>query len=478
MLRYTYAMPLVKQGWYAILLWLSTIWFMMLENANDTNEDANTKHLAELSADLLLSCYHFTSTIPAALLFHQMHARQRRRCHRKRRPAPSLFKQRLVWDTFCSRHSARSDFARHIRMLHDSFNKLISAIQKDLEVDREMAKLWGGAILPEICQYVCLRYLAGGSYSDIKYFTGISSASFYRVLWKTIRAINQSTSETLSIKFPATPAEARDAALAFQSISQGGCIWNCIAAVDGYHLQIQTPSKAEAKNVKSFLSGHYQTYGVNIQAACDSNSHFSFIWIAGPGVMGDREALTQVSLGCLVEQLPGMYCVIGDCAYTPTEHLVPIFRGANASLQRNENFNFFASQLRIRIEMAFGLMVKKWGIHARPLTIKLKNIKRLVVAIAKLHNFCINERLLSNCARQSQPQRDEQMMFTPTNVAFNRHEAHVERWISNGAIWWNRGRIRKCMVKQPRQNGKGDWSIKAQSSWGVKSTATAKGTYW
>ncbi|KAI2489791.1 hypothetical protein MHU86_24785 [Fragilaria crotonensis] len=114
---------------------------MTLEKEND-NENADTQHLAELSADLLLSaCYHFTSTIPAALLFHQRRARQRRRFHRKRRPAPSLFEQRLVWDTFCSRHSARSDFARHIRMSHDSFNKLLSAIEKDLEVDGEMAKL-------------------------------------------------------------------------------------------------------------------------------------------------------------------------------------------------------------------------------------------------------------------------------------------------------------------------------------------------
>jgi hypothetical protein len=154
------------------------------------------------------------------------------RYHRKRRP-PSLFEQRLVWDTFCSRHSGRSDFTRHIRMLHDSFNKLLSAIQQDLEVDREMAELWGGAILPEICLYMCLRYLrylAGGSYLDIKYFTGISSASFFLVLWKTMRAINQSKSEIQSIKFPATTAEARDAAMGFQSVSQGSCIWNCVAA--------------------------------------------------------------------------------------------------------------------------------------------------------------------------------------------------------------------------------------------------------
>ena len=155
---------------------------MMLESNKDNNEDANTQHLAKLSADLLLSCYLFTSTIPAALLFHQRRARQRRQCHRKRRPAPSLFMKRLVLDTFCSRHSARSDFTRHIRMSHDSFNKLLSAIQKDVDVDREMAKLWGGAIHPEICIYVCFCYLAGGSSSDISISQGFCphhSTKFY-----------------------------------------------------------------------------------------------------------------------------------------------------------------------------------------------------------------------------------------------------------------------------------------------------------
>jgi hypothetical protein len=140
--------------------------------------------------------------------------------------------------------------------------------------------------------------------------------------------------------------------------------------------------------------------------------------------MGDCKTFTSVALGGWVEEHPGRYCIIGDCAYTPTEHLDAIFRGVNALLQMINNCNFFASQLRIRMEMAFGLLVKKWGILARPLTIKLKNIKRMVVAIAKLHNFCINKRILANCAQQAQqPQRDDQMIFTPTNVAFNFHEA-------------------------------------------------------
>jgi hypothetical protein len=62
-----------------------------------------------------------------------------------------------------------------------------------------------------------------------------------------------------------------------------------------------------------------------------------------------------------VESLPGLYCTIGDCAYTPMEHMVPIFLAQNAKL-KNDNFNFYASQLRIRIEMAFGQMFKKWGV--------------------------------------------------------------------------------------------------------------------
>ena len=40
--------------------------------------------------------------------------------------------------------------------------------------------------------------------------------------------------------------------------------------------------------------------------------------------------------------LPGLYRVIGDCAYSmPSEKIVPIYRGAGWY----DNFNFYASQL-------------------------------------------------------------------------------------------------------------------------------------
>jgi hypothetical protein len=44
--------------------------------------------------------------------------------------------------------------------------------------------------------------------------------------------------------------------------------------------------------------------------------------------------------------------------------------------------------------MAFGLMVKKWGILNQPLSMRLQHVKFLIVCIAWLHNFYINEHIL------------------------------------------------------------------------------------
>jgi hypothetical protein len=323
----------------------------------------------------------------------------------------SIIEQRLVWDNFVGKYGARPDFERSIRMKLSSFQLLLSYIRQELLVDEAKASTRGTPIIPELCLFCTIRYLAGGSYLDIRFLTGISVPSVYRIIWKTIFAIV--ASPQLKVKFPSTDEELKQSALGFRSVSTCGCISNCVTVIDGYHLAIHTPPKKEAKNVQSFFSGHYQSYGVNIQAGCDHNCRFQFIGVGGPGVMSDRDAINESGLGELINNLPGMYCAIGDCAYVATEHLVPIFGGAQALITRNDNFNFFASQLRIRIEMAFGLMVKKWGILQRPLTHSLKHIKYIVCAIGMLHNFCINERLKG---------KDEATIFTPSDYELSPFE--------------------------------------------------------
>ena len=79
----------------------------------------------------------------------------------------STFDQRLCWSTFVSNHGGQVELKWHLHMSLTSFEKLLSFIRQSLEVDSAMAQLRGGVIIPEIALYCTLRYIAGGSYTNI-----------------------------------------------------------------------------------------------------------------------------------------------------------------------------------------------------------------------------------------------------------------------------------------------------------------------
>jgi hypothetical protein len=115
----------------------------------------------------------------------------------------------------------------------------------------------GIPILPALCLFCTIRNLAGASYLDIRFLTGISVPSIYRIIWKTITAL---ISCQVLPSFPHTADQHKLASIGFESISTGAFITNCGSVIDGYHLSIQTPPKNEAKNVQSFFSGQYHSY--------------------------------------------------------------------------------------------------------------------------------------------------------------------------------------------------------------------------
>jgi hypothetical protein len=156
--------------------------------------------------------------------------------------------QRLAWNEFANAHAQRGTFDIRMRMSKASFDKLLAMIQESLMVNETKASIRGGTILPELCLYCTLRWLAGGSYLDITDISGISKSSFYRVVWKTITAIVQC--KELLPKFPKTNASLGEVITGFTSLSTLGTINNCAGAVDGYLCRIKVPSKTEVKNVK------------------------------------------------------------------------------------------------------------------------------------------------------------------------------------------------------------------------------------
>lgn len=279
-----------------------------------------------------------------------------------------------------------------------------------------MAERRGGYITPEMCVYMTIRWLAGASYIDVINGLDISKPHFFRLLWLTIDAIIYSTDPHLdNIHFPTTEEKCHEASQGFQAISYHYAIPNCVSVVDGYNIKIETPSE-EVGNVRSYFSGHYQRYSMNVQAAVDSKCRFQFIGVAGPGVMSDRDAVAVCGLLELINRVPAPFMCIGDAGYTAYEAFATIFNAWHARDKKKDNFNYFTSQLRIRVEMAFGLLVHKWGVLQKPLAVDTFRVWKVVLAVGRLHNFCINQREYSlnelnfTEARElitpSQPQRD------------------------------------------------------------------------
>lgn len=158
---------------------------------------------------------------------------------RKQERNPSVFDQRLSWSVYCDKHVKRKTFKRRLRMSKESFDQLLSYVHEDLLVNEQMANLRGGTIIPELCLYCTLRWLAGGSCLDITDIAGILKSSFYRVIWKTIRSLVQCPE--LAIHFPSTPVELQEAIAGFSLISFNTAINNCVGVVDGFLLRIRVP---------------------------------------------------------------------------------------------------------------------------------------------------------------------------------------------------------------------------------------------
>jgi hypothetical protein len=155
---------------------------------------------------------------------------------------------------------------------------------------------------------------------DIRLSAGIGRSSFFRIVHECMDTIL--LCDELQISFPSTDTELQTAAEAFKSISSHGVVDGCIGCLDGILLKIQTPSAKEAGNVKSYFSGHYQRYGINVQAACDYQCRFISICIAAPGGTNDIAAFRKTPLQKNVHELPLGKYIIGDNAYICSENLL------------------------------------------------------------------------------------------------------------------------------------------------------------
>jgi len=298
----------------------------------------------------------------------------------------SFDRQRMLWSDYVTKLMHEKLFDRTFRMSPTAFNKLLLLLSPYIHQSKTNGFL---TVIPEIVLAIGLRTLAGGSYLDIKDVYNVSVTSVYRYRNKVVDAINQCAA--LHLRFPTTPDEDRKQARAFEAISTDNVMKGCVGALDGCLIKTLKPNQHEVINVKKYYSGHYEDFGLNIQALVNHRCQFLFFSVAAAGSAADASAYQMTHLPTLVENLPANHYIIADAAYAVTEHLLVPFTGSQRNDHDKDSYNFFLSQLRIRVEQAFGLLTNKWRILRSHLSNTLLRNSRIITACAILHNFVIEE---------------------------------------------------------------------------------------
>jgi DDE superfamily endonuclease len=300
---------------------------------------------------------------------------------------------RLIWSDYVAELTHQNEFNVTFRMSLSSFNKLVDLLRPALSVDDLQscrASSGRGPVMPELIAAMSLRWLAGGQWQDIKKVYGVSRTHFYFLRRKFMNAVM--ACPVLEIKLPdVSDIDAlKKLASQFEANASRPVFRGCVGALDGLTVLIKAPSASEAENVLSYYSGHYKHDSLNVQAMSNHCGKFLYFAVAAPGSFPHAKALALTQLKKWIDALPHGYYVLADNAYVISEHLLIPFSGSQQNVPQNSCYNYFLSQLRIRIEQAFGQFSVKWRIIHKPLETSLATSSLILITCARLHNFIID----------------------------------------------------------------------------------------
>lgn len=291
-------------------------------------------------------------------------------------------------------------FRRAYRMSYESFWKLHDKILPYLikasgyQSFDKVGSIPNGRIPYSVRLACAIRYFAGGSVYDIECKYGVGHTDVYNSVWNVVDAVNML--QDFELSYPDDIEKQKKIAQDFKNISDAG-IDCCAGAVDGILIWIQRPSKKECEkngcDPMKFMCGRKGKFGLNCQAVADARGRFLEMSIVFPGSTSDCLAFEGSSLYKRLEDgllLQGL-CLFGDNAYINSHFMATPFSGRTS--QWNDSYNFHHSQLRIRVECAFGIFLQRWGILRSAIAnrVTISKTIALVMALAKLHNFCIDE---------------------------------------------------------------------------------------
>lgn len=248
---------------------------------------------------------------------------------------------------------------------------------------------------------VALRYFAGGAMFDLASLYGISISSADESVKAVIEAINNN--QSFDIIFPTDHDEQIQIAEGYRRVSEAN-IDCCAGTVDGILIWTTKPTEMDCIRVNcdsgKFFCGRKHKFGLNMQAIADVHGKFLDVSIMYPASTSDTLAFEDSDIYKKLEAgllAPGL-TLFGDNAYMNTTFMATPFTRAGTGQAGTNNtrddYNFYFSQLRIRIECAFGMLVHRWSMlrNIFPSGVPIARVVSTVIAMVKLHNYLIDNR--------------------------------------------------------------------------------------
>jgi hypothetical protein len=192
---------------------------------------------------------------------------------------------------------------------------------------------------------------------------GVSHTELMDSVWYVVKAVN--AMKQWYITYPLDYEKQKEIVHNFKEKSSVG-FDVCAGTIDGILIWIHKPMVEEAKSVgidqQKFYCGRKHKFWLNYQAVCDARGRFLDISITHGGVSSDLLSFENSTLFKHLESgaLAKGYVLFGDNAYLNTLFMATPYPNTNGGPK--DNYNFYHSQLRIRIECAFGMFIQRWGI--------------------------------------------------------------------------------------------------------------------
>ena len=314
----------------------------------------------------------------------------------RRKRAAKYKHDRKDWYEHADMLEQTGEFENRFRMSRDHFNILLDAIKDAITVDfaRSANSTEGNdPIYPEVVLACGLRFVGlGSTIPDLADLYGMSTSSARRVINMFLDSVDYNTAcAELQVELP-DPNDIdalKDLAGRWSSVSTVyGLLNHNLGCIDGWLPRTEMPG--DVSNQNDYFSGHYQCFGLNVQALCDPDLLFLYVSVAAPGKVNDIRAFRRCD-GLLdwLEALPPEFYIIGDNAYPLSRRVLIPFSGSEYYEEANRTYNYYLSQMRIRIEMTFGRLTTKWRILRKTLNFANAKNAKIVRVCTKLHNFCI-----------------------------------------------------------------------------------------